>query len=311
MKGEFYKMDFRAWNIGTVDLTLEQEAAYLRLCHAMYDVGGPVPNSVRMLMGIFRCGNTKATTLVNQLIAAGKIAVTANGSLFNHRVSEELADRERVSSARRAAGERGGTASGASRAKPLEKHDSGEAIASTPRTREEERREEKIQQEDKPLVESAPKKARKKPKTSISEDTQPNERQARDAAEHGLSPEEFRFQWRRFRDHHLKAGSLFSDWNAAWRNWLDHPIRAREAQPAARPSPLAKPSTHGALSRVADLLGFSDEQRSSAQTDRRGGTVIDHEGDGGPDRQVRQSAGGEAGRFSQEVALRVVGARWG
>jgi uncharacterized protein YdaU (DUF1376 family) len=72
MKGEFYKMDFRAWNIGTVDLTLEQEAAYLRLCHAMYDVGGPVPNSARFLMGIFRCGNAKAAALVRQLIEAGK-----------------------------------------------------------------------------------------------------------------------------------------------------------------------------------------------------------------------------------------------
>ncbi|MCJ2022155.1 YdaU family protein [Methylobacterium sp. E-065] len=55
MKGEFYKMDFRAWNVGTIELTLEQEAAYLRLCHAMYDVGGPVPNSTRFLQSIFRC----------------------------------------------------------------------------------------------------------------------------------------------------------------------------------------------------------------------------------------------------------------
>jgi uncharacterized protein YdaU (DUF1376 family) len=110
MKGEFYKMDFRAWNIGTVDLTLEQEAAYLRLCHAMYDVGGPVPNSARFLMGIFRCGNAKAAALVRQLIEAGKLAVTADGKLFNQRVSEELRDREEVSSTRRIAGQKGGLA---------------------------------------------------------------------------------------------------------------------------------------------------------------------------------------------------------
>lgn len=163
MKGEFYKMEFRAWNLGTVDLTLEQEAAYLRLCHAMYDVGGPVPNSVRFLMAIFRCGNVKATTLVAQLIAAGKIAVTADGRLFNHRVSEELANREKVSSARRLAGERGGSArrvtpectpsegrldpecSPSDRRVPvrksLENNDQGEAFASTLRSREEEIRE--------------------------------------------------------------------------------------------------------------------------------------------------------------------------
>lgn len=141
MKGEFYKMDFRAWNLGTVELTLEQEAAYLRLCHSMYDAGGPVPNSTRFLMSIFRCGNAKAVALVNQLVEAGKIAITSDGQLFNHRVSEELANRERVSSARRVAGERGGSASGVARAKPLENKETPEAIASTQRTREEKRRE--------------------------------------------------------------------------------------------------------------------------------------------------------------------------
>lgn len=174
MKGEFYKMDFRAWNMGTVDLTLEQEAAYLRLCHAMYDVGGPVPNTSRFLMSIFRCGNVKASTLVQHLIEAGKIAVTRDGKLFNHRVSEELADRERVSAARRIAGEKGGSASrekGEWRSsdgrvnaewcpsdprvtpewcpsdgrvvvsKSLKSNDAAEANASTPESREEKRRE--------------------------------------------------------------------------------------------------------------------------------------------------------------------------
>lgn len=178
MKGEFYKMDFRAWNVGTVDLTLEQEGAYLRLCHAMYDVGGPVPNSTRFLQSIFRCGNVKAATLVSQLISAGKIAVTKDGGLFNHRVSEELAERERVSAVRRAAGEKGGTADRSKPArkpsegrvtpewvpsdprvtpewlpsdgrvtasKPLKSNNTGEAIASTPRSREEERRGDQVQ----------------------------------------------------------------------------------------------------------------------------------------------------------------------
>ena len=110
MKGEFYKMDFRAWNMGTVELDLEHEAAYLRLCHAMYDVGGPVPNSIRLLMGLFRCGNVKAAALLRNLIAAGKIEITEDGKLINKRVSVELADRARLSAKRSLAGERGGTA---------------------------------------------------------------------------------------------------------------------------------------------------------------------------------------------------------
>ncbi|MET3481569.1 DUF1376 domain-containing protein [Methylobacterium sp. 1973] len=164
MKGEFYKMDFRAWDHGTVDLSLEQEAAYLRLCHAMYGVGGPVPNSPRFLMGIFRCGNVKAASLVRQLIEARKIAVTADGRLFNHRVSEELQAREKVAAVRREAGQKGGSAprvtpectpsdprvhpewmssdARLNASKSLKNNNTDKANASTPRSREEKRREE-------------------------------------------------------------------------------------------------------------------------------------------------------------------------
>ncbi len=59
MRGEFYKMDFEAWDEGTVDLPLELEAAYLRLCHQMYRTGGAIPNSLKLLQGLFRCGHTR------------------------------------------------------------------------------------------------------------------------------------------------------------------------------------------------------------------------------------------------------------
>jgi uncharacterized protein YdaU (DUF1376 family) len=143
MKGEFYKMDFEAWDEGTIDLSLEQEAAYLRLCHQMYRRHGAIPNSKRLLCVIFRCGHTKATALLKGLIQAGKIVLTDDGMLANHRVSKELADREQVSTKRRAAGHQGGTNSGAARRKSLETNDVGEANASTPtnQRREEKRRE--------------------------------------------------------------------------------------------------------------------------------------------------------------------------
>ncbi|MCJ2038250.1 YdaU family protein [Methylobacterium sp. J-059] len=175
MKGEFYKMDFRAWNTGTVDLSLEQEAAYLRLCHAMYDAGGPVPGSTRFLMSIFRCANSKAAGLVRQLVKAGKIQRTPDGLLTNRRVTTELSNRERLSETRRAAGEMGGKshriAGGGKQSEPrvtsecgssdpgvtpecgssdhpvapsksLKNNDAAKANASTLRSRGEERREE-------------------------------------------------------------------------------------------------------------------------------------------------------------------------
>lgn len=176
MKPEFYKMDFRAWNVGTVDLSLEQEAAYLRLCHAMYDARGPVPESTRLLQGLFRCGNVKAAALVQQLVAAGKIRRTEDGKLTNPRVTTELAGREALSDVRREAGGNGGRArrvtaecgaSGAEvngqcapsegevnpecpasegeviPAKPLENIEAGKAIAPTQISRGEEKRGEK------------------------------------------------------------------------------------------------------------------------------------------------------------------------
>jgi uncharacterized protein YdaU (DUF1376 family) len=108
MKGEYYRMDYEAWNEGTYDLTLEQEAAYLRLCHQMYRRGGPIPNSKHLLCSLFRSGHTRATALLNKLIKAGKIVVTENGELANKRVLRELTEREELLAKKRAAGHYGG-----------------------------------------------------------------------------------------------------------------------------------------------------------------------------------------------------------
>lgn len=110
MKSEFYRMHFRDWDISTVDLSLEQEGAHLRFCHAMYNAHGPIPDSTRLLCSIWRCGNVKAAALRKALIEAGKIQIDADGSLTNKRVMAELTDRAQISAKRSAAGEQGGRA---------------------------------------------------------------------------------------------------------------------------------------------------------------------------------------------------------
>jgi uncharacterized protein YdaU (DUF1376 family) len=109
MSGDFYKMFPEAWDTGTVDLTLEQEAAYLRLCHAMYRAGGPIPNSNRLLKGLFRSSHNRATKLLADLIEAGKIDLTPDGHLINERVAAVLHDRGKLSETRSAAGRNGGS----------------------------------------------------------------------------------------------------------------------------------------------------------------------------------------------------------
>lgn len=144
MKGEFYKMEFDAWDEGTVDLSLEEEAAYLRLCHQMYRRRGPVPNSDRLLVSLWRCHQNKARPLLQRLIAAGKIFVTPEGHLSNTRVTQEVDARETLSTHRADAGHTGGIRSGHARRKSLKTNDVDEAKRSREeKIREEENREDK------------------------------------------------------------------------------------------------------------------------------------------------------------------------
>jgi uncharacterized protein YdaU (DUF1376 family) len=70
------------------------------------------------------------------------------------------------------------------------------------------------------IIDASPKPKRAKPKTKISEDAQPNERDIEAASKAGLTSEAFRVQWSKFRNYHLSRGNLMADWSAAWRTWL-------------------------------------------------------------------------------------------
>ena len=138
---DWYKMNPVDWNDGTDDLTLEQEAAYLRLCHAIYITERPIRDNGFVVAGLLRCNDRKAKRLISELEAAGKITVE-NGLISNRRAAEEVSNRNRTRVERKSAGSRGGIESAKSRAKSLENNDTGQAIASTHVEPEEKRREE-------------------------------------------------------------------------------------------------------------------------------------------------------------------------
>ena len=53
---KFYKMDPSAWDVGTSSLSLEEEAAYLRIVNSINKHDAPVPNIDRVLAGAcFEC----------------------------------------------------------------------------------------------------------------------------------------------------------------------------------------------------------------------------------------------------------------
>ena len=135
---DFYKMDPGAWDFGTAKLTLEQEAAYLRIVNATHKHKAPVPNNDRVLAGLFRTSTRKARSLVKALIEAGKIQ-EEDGFLVNQRAISDLVRRGFVTNSRAESGAKGGRTRAERAAKALENNETPEANASS---REEKSREE-------------------------------------------------------------------------------------------------------------------------------------------------------------------------
>lgn len=143
---DWYKMDPVAWNDGTDDLSLEQEAAYLRICHAIYIAERPVRDNGFVIAGLLRCNERKAKRLLAELVEAGKLTIE-DGLILNRRALDEVSNRNQIRIERKSAGSRGGIETAKARAKPLETHAvpsaNAPAVAATPVVAEEIRGEEK------------------------------------------------------------------------------------------------------------------------------------------------------------------------
>jgi len=136
---DFFKLDPADWDQGNARLSLEEEAAYLRIVNSIHKHKGPVPDVDRVLAGMFRTSTRKARSLVLALIDAGKIVIE-DGAIWNDRARSDLVHRGFVSVSRAESGAKGGRKSAETRAKSLQANEPEQAIAST---REEKRREEK------------------------------------------------------------------------------------------------------------------------------------------------------------------------
>lgn len=75
-------------------------------------------------------------------------------------------------------------------------------------------------------------------KIQISENQEPTARQELDANNRGLAVAGIPVEWAKFRDYHRAKASLLSDWDAAWRRWLDkREAFAGNGQAKAKPPP--------------------------------------------------------------------------
>lgn len=86
--GPWYKFELSKWNIGTDDLTLEQEAAYLRVVNSIHLHKEAMKDNTRVLAGMWRCNERKAKRIRQELIDAEKL-VSVDGLLFNPRALRE------------------------------------------------------------------------------------------------------------------------------------------------------------------------------------------------------------------------------
>jgi hypothetical protein len=107
----WYRFEISAWNIGTDDLTLEQEAAYLRIVNATHLHQEAIKDNMRVLGGLWRCHERRAKRLRQELIDAGKL-VSAGGRLFNPRALEEAKSFKEYTEQQAEYGRMGGKAKG-------------------------------------------------------------------------------------------------------------------------------------------------------------------------------------------------------
>ena len=219
-------MDPADWDFGTADLSLEEEAAYLRIVNAIHKHTGPVPDNDRVIAGLFRTSTRKARSLVNALIEAGKLTID-DGKIWNERARSDLVHRGFVSVSRAESGAKGGRTRSENADKALKDKDAIQAIASA---REEKRREEigKIQ------AEACTKRAGR-----LSKDFSLPRDWGEWAVSEGWPEDAVRTEAMKFKDYWIsKSGrdATKLDWLATWRNWMRNSKSTNSQQKGNKPN---------------------------------------------------------------------------
>lgn len=206
----FYKMDPAAWDFGTADLSLEEEAAYLRIVNAIHKHDGPVPDIDRVLAGLFRTSTRKARSLVDALVKAEKLIIE-DGKIWNERARSDLVHRGFVTVSRAESGAKGGRTRAVNAANALENKDTDQANASSriEKNREEEKRE---------AIASPKKRGSRLPDGWVLPRSW-----GEWALSEGYAADVVRREAENFKDYwHSKAGPTATklDWEATWRIWI-------------------------------------------------------------------------------------------
>lgn len=236
----FYKMDPSAWDFGTADLSLEQEAAYLRIVNAIHKHDAPVPDNDRILAGLFRTSTRKARALVSALVEAGKLTIE-DGKIWNERARSDMVQRGFVTISRAESGAKGGRTRALNAANQLKEKDKAQAIASS---RIEENR---IEKEETKV-------SSKKRASRLPADWRLPKAWGEWAVAEGMDDVCVRREADKFADYwHSASGKTATkiDWEAVWRNWIRKAIDDRKSK--ARTRPEASADSFGAFGHIPEF----------------------------------------------------------
>jgi uncharacterized protein YdaU (DUF1376 family) len=206
----YFKFNTADWLTGTSGLSAAERGVYITLLALIYDNDGPIVRDDGRLAR--KCGlpTMPFTRALDGLVGEGKIYIDGNGLLDNYRANQEIATRQNRGVAKASAGSLGGKKTQEKQRAKSSKHqaDANIVIANS------------LDISTNVDIAASPKPKRAKPKSKITEDAQPGDRDRQAAADAELHGDAFRAEWRRFRDYHISRGSLMADWSAAWRTWL-------------------------------------------------------------------------------------------
>lgn len=243
-KNQWYKHYPLDFYHGTEDLSIEEIGAYQLMLNLIYARQGPVADNDKFIAGHMRVSSRKWRAFRKRLLETGKLFLE-DGKLMNVRAQTELENSAKAARRQREHGAKGARTRDENRARANKNKDLNQGSHKQPDKETEENKkvippsgtpygerdakgEPDLFQPDPPEPEPAPppetkpKAKRGKPKTKIpgGENWTVEQPHIDYARSKGMTDDEIYREAEKFRDHHVARATLFADWLAGWRTWV-------------------------------------------------------------------------------------------
>ncbi|MDE2021036.1 MAG: DUF1376 domain-containing protein, partial [Patescibacteria group bacterium] len=190
--------------IGVAGMKADEIGVYWVICSLIYSTGAPIAREDQRLTRLAGCHWRRLEAILGTLMAGGKV-VQDHGMIGVTRCSRELQRAVTRTEQARHNGLMGGRPS--SENSDLQKPDGLQTKKLTTNYQ---------------LSTTSIEGARKRARTKISLDWKLSESGKNYATSRGWSVEQIDREAEAFRDRNLKTGTLYADWEAAWRTWVQN-----------------------------------------------------------------------------------------